>query len=494
MHGRNRVIKLFIPFYELKQARIGEQPRGELTDNIIKAAKTQPYQRREYKFLSAIDHPFVVKVHDFGFETLRGTPLDNLKIRTAQGMTASEATLPYIIASYVEGDNFDIALTRLNRRLFLRVLQSLAEAIDFLHVRHELLHGDIKSANVRVRHDGYPALVDFALSQDLAGELSSERVLGGLDWDLVPFRHGASPIADQIQRVQSEGMTKAEFRDIFFPWLDYYQLGLVLQRAREAVDAFLTPAESRFLRVILATLVDWDRVTRVPVGALADMMERLDATRFYLAVRPGSLSGSGEFSVAGDRMAFVPPLLRPVAEHPGMTRLSRLNQLSLLPARFPGATHSRYEHSLDTMRVCQSLARRLLDVPEFRLMFSEEDIHTLLAAALLHDVNHVPLMHLYQESGLPDFGAIDLFELAFADRDDTGTTLAEALSESGIDPDRVRRLISGDWAEQAGDHEDADRLFRRSSIPAWMSTSYPTCALTLSDRALRSRRASIWLA
>src|SRR5690242_18241725 len=69
-HGNNRVLKMFIPFYELRQERLDREGSSERTRQIIEEAKNQPYQRREYQFLSSIDHPFIVKVHDFHLETL----------------------------------------------------------------------------------------------------------------------------------------------------------------------------------------------------------------------------------------------------------------------------------------------------------------------------------------------------------------------------------------------------------------------------------------
>src|SRR5690606_7673605 len=114
----------------------------------------------EYRFLSGLDHPYIVKVHDYGYETLSGGQADRLRQKTGIGATG-QVTLPTILAAYVDGKSFSDGVAELDRGGVLRVLRSAAEALDYLHSTHELLHLDVKSGNFRVRPDGYPILLDF---------------------------------------------------------------------------------------------------------------------------------------------------------------------------------------------------------------------------------------------------------------------------------------------------------------------------------------------
>ena len=415
-HGENRVVKLFIPFYELRQAQLGQDEHGELTNRIIENAKNQPYQQREYTFLSSLDHPFIVKVHDFGLESLTSVQAERLR-RTTGGAGSGQIRLPYIVAAFVDGQSFDKGLSRLDRDGVFRVLHSIAEALDYLHVEHAYLHLDIKSANVRVRPDGYPILLDFALSQDLSEPalLSKDLVKGGIDWDLTPFR-----------------------------------LGLMLRASAATIAAVLTPAEQKYFELLVADLVVWSEVRKAPAGELAKLVHRIDATRFFLAIRPGSMSGGREMPLSNGRVVFVPPKLVPIVNHPELTRLNRLNQLSLLPARFSGATHSRYEHSLDVLRLAQSAARRLLDDPTCRKHFDESDVEIFVVAALLHDINHLPLTHLYQESGLDVLRGHDLFLESLQYRHAGHVPLGELASQVlGQSEERIHRIIEGRWEDQA---------------------------------------------
>lgn len=463
-HGDNRVIKLFVPFYQLRQARLNEPDRSEHSKLIIETAKNSPYQRREYNFLSRIDHPFVVKVHDYGLHLLSKYQRARLQEVSGAVVDGGNIELPFIIAMYVEGVELKQRLRKLNRVNVLKVLRSIAEAIDYIHIEHNLLHLDIKSSNVRVRSDGYPILLDFALSQDLSAEAlaQDDQVRGGIDWDLTPFRKGTSNVAEFIQRTQTEGIPRSEFRDEAFPGLDLYQVGLMLRDCHEEISIALTPAETQYIIMLARQLTEWNNVKTYEPGSLGRLFQKIDATQVYLAIRPGMSHAGKEIVLSADRRVFVPPRLVPVVEHAELTRLNRLNQLSLLSSEFAGATHSRYEHSLDVLRLAQSAVRRLSDDPKFRQVFDEGDVEVLLTSALLHDINHLPLMHLYQESDLDLLKEEesqrnrDLFSEALKRPHQRQPSLADIISKSlKQDPVRLHRILESPWHKQ---NSDTDRV------------------------------------
>lgn len=90
----------------------------------------------------------------------------------------------------------------------------------------------------------------------------------------------------------------------------------------------------------------------------------------------------------------VTPLEREVIDHPLVQRLRRVRQLGFGEQAFPGATHTRFLHSLGTMhlagRAFDSVARDLEFVPEAAL---DRLRAALRLAALLHDLGHPPLSH-----------------------------------------------------------------------------------------------------
>lgn len=77
-------------------------------------------------------------------------------------------------------------------------------------------------------------------------------------------------------------------------------------------------------------------------------------------------------------------------------RLRRVHQLAMTMLVFPGATHTRFEHSLGTRHVADRIARRLIDLAgrEESAPFTEADARIVRLTALLHDLGHGPFSHV----------------------------------------------------------------------------------------------------
>ncbi|MCL2132021.1 MAG: HD domain-containing protein [Lentimicrobiaceae bacterium] len=77
-------------------------------------------------------------------------------------------------------------------------------------------------------------------------------------------------------------------------------------------------------------------------------------------------------------------------EHAYFQRLRNICQLGLTYFVYPGATHSRFQHSLGAMYLMQNALDTLAekDIP-----ISSEEKEAALAAILLHDIGHSPFSH-----------------------------------------------------------------------------------------------------
>lgn len=82
-------------------------------------------------------------------------------------------------------------------------------------------------------------------------------------------------------------------------------------------------------------------------------------------------------------------------------RLRRIRQLGLTCLAFPGADHTRFSHALGAAHVMQRFIARLRqihgDLPFWQRLTSER-ARDGLAAALLHDLGHGPLSHLFEDA------------------------------------------------------------------------------------------------
>lgn len=82
-------------------------------------------------------------------------------------------------------------------------------------------------------------------------------------------------------------------------------------------------------------------------------------------------------------------------------RLRRIRQLGLTSLAFPGAEHTRFAHAIGAAHVMQLFLARLRQIDRelpFWQRVTSERARDAIAAALLHDVGHGPLSHLFEDA------------------------------------------------------------------------------------------------
>ena len=92
-----------------------------------------------------------------------------------------------------------------------------------------------------------------------------------------------------------------------------------------------------------------------------------------------------------------------ILDTPQMQRLRGIHQLGLAYLVYPGARHSRFEHSVGTLHMTQVLIDAIQEnaLWEGGRGLKPEVVRVLRAAALVHDVTHIPFGHnIEDQSGL----------------------------------------------------------------------------------------------
>jgi len=82
-----------------------------------------------------------------------------------------------------------------------------------------------------------------------------------------------------------------------------------------------------------------------------------------------------------------------IIDTPVFQRLRRIKQLSGAHLTYPGAQHTRFEHSLGVLHIASMAASSL----NSKGLMSSDDIQNIRFAALLHDIGHGPFSHLFEE-------------------------------------------------------------------------------------------------
>lgn len=87
-------------------------------------------------------------------------------------------------------------------------------------------------------------------------------------------------------------------------------------------------------------------------------------------------------------------LLCDIISHPYFQRLGRIRQLGMASMVYPGAVHTRKQHSLGAFSLMQEALRVLAEKGEF---IFESEIEAAEAAILLHDIGHGPFSHVLED-------------------------------------------------------------------------------------------------
>ena len=219
--------------------RSGEDP------NPVVSAEDQPAFDQgmmsffeEGKTLAKLDHPNVVRVLDF----FRANRTAYLVMRYERGRT---------LQSHIQKHTGELGESFI-RNVFVRLLNGLRE----VHM-HKLLHLDIKPANIYLRRDGHPVLLDFG---------ATRQGLGASDFTLAPVHTPGFAAPEQMGSGEAQG-----------PWTDIYAVGATLYSClakgapqsanlRLAKDE-LEPALQRWNRTYspqLLELIDW--CMKLPTG------------------------------------------------------------------------------------------------------------------------------------------------------------------------------------------------------------------------------------
>ena len=88
-------------------------------------------------------------------------------------------------------------------------------------------------------------------------------------------------------------------------------------------------------------------------------------------------------------------LIFDLVRHPLLQRLMRIKQVGLSSVVYPGAQHTRFQHSLGAFYLMQEALQQLQAKGN---VISDEEAEAVKAAILLHDVGHGPFSHVLEHS------------------------------------------------------------------------------------------------
>lgn len=130
-----------------------------------------------------------------------------------------------------------------------------------------------------------------------------------------------------------------------------------------------------------------------------------------------------------------------IIDTPQFQRLRRVKQLGFADLVYPGANHTRFEHSLGVMHIARVLKDRL----------ELDDV--VLVAALLHDIGHAPFSHS-SERLLEEYVGFKHENISRVIKGD----LKDVLNELGFNISEIESIVTGKRTSVVNGEIDADRM------------------------------------
>ncbi len=88
-------------------------------------------------------------------------------------------------------------------------------------------------------------------------------------------------------------------------------------------------------------------------------------------------------------------LLYDIVQHPLFQRLNRINQLGLASVVYPGARHTRFQHSLGAFHLMSEAVKSLAGKGVY---IFDSEAEAVQAAILMHDIGHGPFSHVLENT------------------------------------------------------------------------------------------------
>ncbi len=394
-------------------------------DEIVRAFQT------EVKALISVSHTNVMSIYAAGTLTL-----------------GEDVSAPYYVMEYVPGAcDLDVWLRAQAAELrsgdILDVLIQVGSGLEALHDAR-ILHCDLKFGNLLVGAGRRVKIADLGFSKTIQGVPGITGVTTTLEPLPERYKDRIKPFADK--RATRVELPRQELDASF----DLHYLGWVIGQIRKMAELAgkFDRLEDESLTLISERLsldVDEPRLPRYKSACevLADLRKLVPVHCDRSALRELSpYTGTRTIRIPVTGSIPFPPRVQRVISHPLFLRLHSALQLGFTYYVFPGAAHTRFEHSLGVFaNAARYISSLLADDygPYFRQVVDEEKIETTLLAGLIHDVGQHSFAHSLEDLGLAprheDVAA------SFV----TGDGIADLVPERFLEKGPLESVIENEW-------------------------------------------------
>lgn len=351
----------------------------------------------EIKYLAELAHPNIVGIIDGG------------KVQSFQDR---KTLVPYYILELVRNARNLKKYAEDEKQVerLLRVLEQVLEGTVAMHSK-SIVHMDMKPDNILISRENQEEPIakitdlSFARRFDLRRKKAAEPV-----FVLVKGTRGyVSPDLHFMPAIKwSDPMMVGGFvgRSQLEPGLDLYTLGVTIQ---EIADSTLHANKGHAFLEQCYALRDFGRdlkndIFRNSADALSYFRRKFRTQLPFQEARhfPSKMIRIPEFL----NVPFS-ERIETVLNNPWFQRLRGVKQLGFVHLVYPGAVHTRFEHSLGVYNKATKYLLALWENSrQFRKEVADTDLEATMLAALMHDLGQYPFAHIIEETGILPSGAV----------------------------------------------------------------------------------------
>ena len=351
----------------------------------------------------------------------------------------------YYIMDFIEGDDLNTLFykkntniidktkaSQKNRILFENLIMQISDAMIYFHSK-KIAHRDIKPSNLFYsKQDNTFIIVDFGFAKHYEKKSREYKTI----------------IKKRYIDFESEKIGKVDKKADQF---------MFSQMLLEIVEIFIEIYPNNYYKSINKVL---KKATDERKNRYKNTIDFKNAIKQYLFIYPyhninfrfgsylipekcfGHFIKKINIPVSGS-LPICDEILK-IIDTADFQRLRGIRQLGPTVYIYPGANHTRFEHSLGAYHLSLRYLESLLKIPKFHEIIDpiDESIKLIILATLLHDIGHYPYSHWIEEiNNIPKL-SITTHEKRAKNIIENGE-IGEIIKDWGISSSRICDIIAG---------------------------------------------------
>jgi len=375
-----------------------------------KILKIKPFKKlfeREINSLATCGHQNVIKIYDKDFVEYSG------------GDSGVKMNLPFYIMDYLNGYKdlnkyINETFKKIKIDLLIEIFYQIFEGLKHIHSKN-IFHNDIKPSNILISPDNHLVIADFGFAWFIEKDKSGKTIIGGTEryWDPEIYEY-IKKYPECSYSDENRILVVIDRKTLINKgrkW-DLHATGVAMEEILSIVEKkskYIQKYDIDYLRRVAERLAkpreNSDSINKV--GEAIKVIKKLSRPYGSNPLVPElSIYPVKTLRIPKDISISLTDKILEILGHPLFLRLKKVKQLGLAGSIYFGAQHTRIEHSLgvyqNAVKFIDSLLSSYYD-SYFRQIIEIEDIYTLLAAALLHDIGQFPFAHAFEDYYMGEF-------------------------------------------------------------------------------------------